>query len=97
MAWNTIRKATDEDSARLMAAAQRFMATHFPSVDTDDVADTGEMMAMVVEAEIDAAASIDPHGNHARLRNLWRAAVRRALREPACEGIAYGYVGRHAA
>lgn len=95
MSWSTIRKATDEDRERLQAAAHRFIQRHaeeFPYVDCDDP-DVSENYARALEDELESSG-YEREERGRRLRPLWRRCVRRALRSPDAEGIAYGYVGQ---
>ncbi len=81
MAWVIIRKATIEDGDRLAAAKARFAERHDLQDDLD--------WAIAIE---DNTA---PSDEQRRLRELWRACTRRALREPAADGIAWETVGYH--
>jgi len=94
MAWATIRQATSEDTARLNAAASRFIVRY--GVDTPHPDDRYQPEPhMLVDEFVDAYCEPDsvdrPYGLY--LRRLWRKAVRRALRHPTTDGIAWGYVG----
>lgn len=86
MAWNIIRKATDEDQSKLEKRARTFAARYNISVEN-------EPAVSAVEGYIDFERyyGYRPRGN--RLRWLWIKVVRRALNERAATGIAYGYVG----
>lgn len=97
MAWSTIRKATQEDYAVLNKAARRFADHH--NLDTSNFSDRPwyERVDAVVEgyAEYHRDPNDVEHWDAMRLANLWRRVVRRALKEPSTDGIAYGYVGSH--
>ena len=84
-AWSTIRKATDEDHERLALAAKRFQTRH--GLQSADILSelgclTDRGMPECWKAE--------------RLMPLWKRCVKRALRDNAAEGIAWGYVGYNA-
>jgi len=83
MAIGTIRRATDEDYARLNAAALRFAKLHNLKLMADE---TGVPAYAAVETEVDWS------GNR-HLRQLWLRCFRRATREPQADTVAYGYVG----
>jgi hypothetical protein len=93
MAWGTIRQATDEDIARYRAAAERFIVRHdirqWNDSEYNDPTDD-------VEFHLEDLVSRGQHEESRYLRRLWLRAVRRALRNPSADGIAYGYVGYHA-
>lgn len=91
MAWSAIRKATDTDSERLEAAAQRFADRH--GIDVLD--DAGALFAVEMALTPGTGCSQDDEDRARYLMRLWRPIVRRALGCNA-DGIAYGYVGNHA-
>ncbi len=86
MSWRTIRKSTVEDEQRLRVAAERFCTKYMPNyLRSDDP---------VFDAECYVSDRETPDGyKHPVARRAWFAAVRRALRDSAATGIAYGYVG----
>ncbi len=98
MAWSTIREATQEDLDALNKAARRFAARHDlqdmdfvkPSqwYDTVDNAVEGEVSRHRDPNDID-------HWYAMRLKTLWTRVVRRVLKHPTADGVAYGYVGWH--
>lgn len=91
MAWGTIRKATEEDTQRLNAAAIRFIERHgITGLVYDDETAWSEL------GDYLAGGGWDDTGN-TRTLGQWKRCIRRALREPSADGIAYGYVGYHAA
>ncbi len=89
MAWQTIRRATEEDTARLERAARRFAERH-------DIESSGDVVFDVEFAVEHAAhhgiAATGHYPDDGRLRRRWQRYVQWALRGPA-EGIAHGYVG----
>lgn len=86
MSWSVIRKATEEDVARLNAAAERFAERHNLRC--------GYLGEPVTAMDIRDALNPSEPGNR-YLLNLWKACIRRALRHKWAEGIAYGCVGFH--
>jgi hypothetical protein len=82
MAWGTIRKATDEDVNRLATAEAKYTEKY--GIEPDAVDDNSA----------DGFGLINGY-SVSYLRARWRERVRRALREPSADGIAYGYVGYH--
>ena len=96
MSWHIIRSATDEDRRRLREAAQRFTVRHglYVHPDDDPVDDLEQILA--TDHAVTTGGSTLYEEDLAYLRRYWRRAVQRALRDPAAEGIAYGYVGRSA-
>jgi len=92
MAWGTIRRATDEDEQRLTAAAIRFARRY----EIDLIGDENDAV-FEIEGIVDLVRHSEwvPRPLTHRLPGYWMAVVRRALREPGAEGIAYGYVGYH--
>lgn len=96
MAWSTIREATSEDYAALNKAARRFADHH--NLDVTNF-ESGNNWYYRVDMTISSYVwqHRDPndveHWDAARLANLWRRVVRRALKEPSADGIAYNYVG----
>jgi len=85
MAWSVIREATNEDRERMAAARARFMERHGLDEIGFDMLEDGGYGESQVECE-----------KRKYLRKLWRACMRRALREPSADGIAYGHVGYYA-
>lgn len=88
MAWNAIRKATEEDYEKLDQRAKAFYVRHdlqcvYP-MPSESV--TAQEMWVIVE-------DIAEQWYTRRLLCLWRRIVQRALKHKAAEGIAYGYVG----
>jgi len=85
MPWALLRRATDEDIERLDTTAARFITRHgIRRYDDSDPVTTVEW----------AVADHDDNKNWERkLRPLWRACVRRALRDRRAEGIAYDHIG----
>lgn len=87
MAWSTIRRATDDDMANLAKTAKRFVERH----------GLGTYMSpilTVADLEIGHYGESESEARHRKhLRRLWVQCVRRTLKEPAAEGIAFGYVG----
>lgn len=97
MSFTTIRTADQEDQARLLAAAKRFVARHpLAYVTISGGSESldgmrGEAAALVVANE---CYYHDSNAIYERpLLPLWRAAARRALQHPRADQIAYGYVG----
>jgi hypothetical protein len=92
MAWSPIREATEEDMAKLNERARAFMERH-------DMTSLGILSPLnEVEARIDEMIQGYGHDVFEQRRGkyldrLWRAVVRRALKEPQADGIGYGYVG----
>lgn len=95
MGWSTIRKATSEDTERLNAAAQRFVERHELGDDVKVVPDESSPLWYELSEYLEVMGTDWPNWDIPKLRRLWRQCVRRALREPNAEGIAYGYVGQH--
>ena len=104
MGWATIRRATDEDRERLQQAARRFIKRHelHRQVESDALSTDGPIA--VVEFVVDRARKeglfpkdigvpMMPDGGY--LERLWRRIVRRALRCPGADGIAWDHVGYH--
>jgi len=97
MGWMTIRRATNEDVEALNKAAEKFVEKHGLTDSRlwskDDLAD-GYYIAVENFFDFDNR----PGGDNAwaRERKLWKAQVKRTLKEPTAQGIAYGYVGYHA-
>lgn len=91
MAWNVIRRATAEDEERLERAARRFIDRHSLVNDIDMSNPVGELEDLLdysIRNEFPLRS-----GEAQRLSRNWRRCVRRALRDPNAEGIAYGNVG----
>ncbi len=84
MAWSVIRKATDEDRRRLWERTVAFCKRHGIEFDPEDP-----------QGSIDFAIARAHPAEAQRLRRLWTGVVRRALREPHADGIAWGMVGMH--
>lgn len=92
MAWSTIREVTEEDFERLNATARRFAERH-GKIKTALGGDKPTYRS------VDRLAIVNDTGAwdyDYRIAAMWRACVRRALREKNADGIAYGYVGFHA-
>jgi hypothetical protein len=89
MSWSTIRRASENDTTRLTAAAERFCARH--DIDYHDC--TAEF-AIDCALDIGGSPSYEHLNRARRLAPLWRRIIRRTLGNGA-EGIAYGYVGFH--
>ena len=83
----TIRRAMADDYDRLEAAAERFAKRH--KITRLDYHGSWED---TVEQHIDYLDFCGCWEDAAYLRRLWRAVIRRALREPNAHGIAYGHV-----
>jgi hypothetical protein len=83
MAWGTIRKATDDDRARISAAAEKFCARHQIGIPQDWSAEA----AIAFECYGGAG-----HPGNPELRRYWKRVIKRILGNGA-DGIAYGYVG----
>lgn len=89
MAWSTIRKATTEDRERLNAAAERFIARHGLEQYTNQFDGMSPWWAVdFMLHQTEAVGRDTPY-----VRRLWRKALRRALRSPDADGIAYDYIG----
>jgi len=102
MAWSVIRRATVEDAERLEASAARFVARHSVELaelgvcSIDDTNDhNANAMGMVGSLvwRRDRESRIIERERLTYLANLWRACMRRALREPNADGIAWDTVG----
>ncbi len=94
MGLMTIRKMTNEDRARIRAAATRFLARHpqLACASADDDPEEAILSALANAEDSDYPISRDA----ARyLRRLWLAAFRRAVREPAADGHGWGCIGYH--
>ena len=94
MAWSVIRRATDEDWARLIAFENRFTLRHQTELTAarltvDDLGPRTPILAY--------GASVETERGWRHLNPLYRAGVRRALRHHWAEGIGYGAVGFHVA
>ncbi len=92
MAWSTIRRATTGDHESLDSAATRFIERHH----LDPMRFGNEHIHDALTNELYARYQYADYDDERRLWRLWLACMRRALNEPHAEGIAYGYVGRHA-
>lgn len=90
MAWATIRRANDEDITVLRERAAAFCARH--NIETYD----DPLCAIDYAVSEHHGESLLDEMDWKRLNRLWQAVVRRALKHPAAEGIAYGYVGYEA-
>ena len=96
MSWGTIRQSTGEDIARLNVAATSFCKRHdLPPMDWYRL---GSELTYNGYGNADYDMAIGNHtcGDLKRLNRLWKRVMRRALREPNADGIAYGYVGYNA-
>lgn len=92
MAWATIRKATEEDVARLNERAEAFIARHeLPRLGILTPTDAAE--AAIDHLISGYGVSHEEQAEGRRLRRLWLGIVRRALKESRADGIAHGYVG----
>lgn len=88
--WGLIRRAEDEDIERLETSARRFIARHGLPAWT---------LGHNVAADLEMVLERDAKGGRRYedgLTRLWRRCVRRALREPSADGIAYEYIGYYA-
>jgi hypothetical protein len=90
MPWSVIRKATEEDKARLRAASARFAQRHGLGDLPDDVID---LYQAGVVGPAPRGCSLEEEQRARYLLPLWKRAMRRALRHPSADGIAYGCVG----
>lgn len=90
MAWATIRRATEEDTARLERAARRFAERHGIIESSGDAVFDVEFA--VEHAARHGIAATGYYPDDGRLLRRWRRYVQWALGGPA-EGVAYGYVG----
>ena len=92
MAWSTIRRATGEEKAKLEKAARQFAARH--EIDLYDGLDP----VLTVEGNCEPGYGAGDYEKRRarRLNRLWLRVVRRVLGDASADGIAYGYVGRHA-
>ena len=89
MAISTIRSYTEEDKARVEAAAERFCKRH-------GIKFGEESAETMIEYEIEINGR---QGDAANLRKLWTACYCRALQVP-CDvrtTTGYGYIGRRCA
>lgn len=86
--WATIRRAEEEDYAILQKKAREFCKRHgISNMGLRDPVDD-------IDFHIHETSVVEPQAG-SYIRRLWQRIVARALREPAAEGIAYGYVGYH--
>jgi hypothetical protein len=88
MAINTIRKVTDEDWARIRAAAERFVKRHNIEPEFDSPYDDLMYRLGPSYGEADYERTERKY-----LDKLWTAAFRRAVRHPEADACAYGYIG----
>lgn len=96
MSWSTIRKATEEDVAKLNARAGNFIARHdlATAIELPGFPDKDFVWALEDWLAWNLNEANNPYPDHARyLRKLWRQVVKRALGHHWAEGIAFGYVG----
>ena len=89
MAWSVIRKATNEDCELLEKRAQAFCKRHDIPLEADDSA------VQEVDWYIEPCDDDDEGQRLDRqyLKQLWLAIVRRTLKHPRAEGIAWENVG----
>ncbi len=94
-----IRGITEGDEERLRAAARRFVQRHEQELQLllgRLSAEDGLPHNLAWCLEHQADESLQESFLRARLRPLWRAAFRRAVREPHADGVAWGYIIRRA-
>jgi hypothetical protein len=90
MAWVPIRKTTEEDWRKLEDKAKAFMERHGLSLDDpyDSYQDTLDAFALAPIGEGE-----EQEQERLILYRLWLRVLRRTLKEPQADGIAYGFVG----
>jgi len=94
MAWATIRRATEQDTEALEAAAQRWCTRRGlnPCIDrhgADDWTSTAEHYLW----ELDRDCQHEDRAHYRQELHNWHRVVARALGDSGAEGIAYGHVG----
>jgi len=92
MSWSIIRKATEEDVAKLETRSKAFAERHNLPVEADEDTDWYDTVFWHLEYEIEN----NPCGFYRPryMMRLFNRVTERAL-EPGAEGIAHGYVGYH--
>ena len=98
MAWEPIRKATEEDRYRLEKAAEQFIMRH--EIEMGECPSNGyELVADEIDTHLDAvisgayAARMLTPKRAKQLQKMWRRIAHRALKEFDAEGIRDGMVG----
>jgi hypothetical protein len=97
MPWARIRKATDEDRARLELAAALFVKMHKLESYTRYAAQATDprfSVSFALERALNRWSDLYKSDSalHQRLTDLWRAEAGHALREEDASGIIDGYV-----
>ena len=94
MTWSVIRKATEKDIEELDLFARRFAKRHdIPINETERAYDEVDLYIVI---KLDNAPVGDwERPELKRLETLWKRCIRRALHEPAADGIAWGTIGFH--
>ena len=96
MAWVLHREATQEDWDRYIRTCREFVLRYGayagmrdPGHWLRDIEDTPHEVPHIARYVVDNS----PWEDRSRLRAILRKRIRRALRHPWAEGIAYGHVG----
>ena len=97
MAWSVIRKETDEDYAALNKAARRFADRHgIALVMFNNTNSIYDQVDTFIQANLESTPADDwEYAGAKYLETIWKRCVRRALKEPAADGVAWGSVGFH--
>lgn len=103
MTMRTLRSMTDEDGHLIIEAGRRFCRRHglrLPALLVDQHGDEEGFGPADRWEDLDTVwSTIWDHADNARdggrLRRLWLAVYRRAVREPEADTFGWGYIGRH--